>query len=261
MVVALSVASVSGSALAGVGSNPQCQAGNAACVPVVVQEMTNRFEPLASTCSHEAVFALLYLRTTEMFGATLSTIGYGNPASVVREDAQFADYYFTAYDRYHAGQSVPEAWRIAFDAAKQHSVTSLGNAMLGMNAHIRRDLAFTLYDLYVQGHPVSYADHMKVNDFLAQVDATDEIRDRFDDDYDQLDLSQISLPVIIAWRQIAWNNYIALRNAWGPAGRAIVAAGIEADATTNALSIVALNSYGLGSSAERDAYCASTGGH
>ena len=247
-------------ARAGVASQPSCQAGEPACVEQVIQAMTSRFDPLASVCSHNAIFALLYLRTTEVFADTLATLGYGNVARVVREDAQFADYYFTAYDRYQAGQSVPEAWRIAFDAARNRSVTSLGNAMLGMNAHIRRDLAFTLYDLYVQGKPVSYADHLKVNDFLAQVDVTDEIRDRFDPSYDQLDLSQISIVVIASWRQIAWNNYILLRNAWGPAGRAVVAAAIEADATANAAAIVVANRYGFGNSSARDTYCAAPGG-
>ena len=259
-VAAFVVASLSLPADAGVGSNPLCQAGEAACVPVVVTEMTNRFDPIAASCSHDAVFSLLYLRTTETFRDTLSSISYGDKARVVREDAQFADYYTVAYDRFHNGQSVPEAWRIAFSAAQNRSVTSLGNALLGMNAHIRRDLAFTLYDLYAQGKPVSYSDHLKVNDFLAQVDVADEIRDRFDPTFDQLDISQISIVVIAAWRQIAWNNYLALKSAWGPAGRAIVAAAIEADAATNAAVIVAANGYGFGSSADRDAYCAATGG-
>jgi hypothetical protein len=134
-------------------------------------------------------------------------------------------------------------------------VTSLGNALLGMNAHIRRDLAFTLYDLYTQGKPVSYSDHNKVNNFLAQVDVSDEIRDRFDPTFDSLDISQISIVVIAAWRQIAWDNYLALKSAWGPVGRAIVAASIEADAALNADAIIATNSYVFGDSSERDAYC------
>ena len=39
---------------------------------------------------------------------------------------------------------VPEAWRIAFDAADHETVATLGDILLGMNAHISRDLPFAL---------------------------------------------------------------------------------------------------------------------
>ena len=37
------------------------------CIDKVVREMTKRFEPLASSCNHDAIFALTYLRVTEEY--------------------------------------------------------------------------------------------------------------------------------------------------------------------------------------------------
>jgi hypothetical protein len=68
-----------------------CQVGDAVCVRFVLREMNKRFRKLAKDCDHDAIFALLYKRTTEKFGETLATIGYDDPAAVVREDALFAD--------------------------------------------------------------------------------------------------------------------------------------------------------------------------
>ena len=100
-----------------------CQVGDAKCVRFVLREMNKRFRTLAKDCDHDALFALLYLRTTEQFGDTLDTIGDDDPASVVREDALFADYYFQAYDAYHRGRGyVPPAWQIAFTAAQERTV-------------------------------------------------------------------------------------------------------------------------------------------
>src|SRR4029434_7705173 len=53
-----------------------CQVGAPVCVRFVLREMHKRFRTLAQDCDHDAVFALLYQRTTEKFGETLATIGY-----------------------------------------------------------------------------------------------------------------------------------------------------------------------------------------
>ena len=63
-----------------------------------------------------------------------------------REDAIFAGYYFTALADWMNGNSaaVPPAWRIAFSSADGRSVTGSGDLLLGMNAHVNRDLPFVL---------------------------------------------------------------------------------------------------------------------
>ena len=52
-----------------------CQEGRLHCTHFVIQEMERRFRHLAKDCDHNAIFSLLYLRTTEKFRDTLSSIG------------------------------------------------------------------------------------------------------------------------------------------------------------------------------------------
>ncbi len=234
-----------------------CRQGAIECVSLVIREMTRRFDALARRCDHDAIFALVYLRTTEAYRDTVDSIGYDDVASVTREDALFADYYFRAFDAYHSGPdhpghgSVPPAWQIAFDSADAGALSAQGNAFLGVSAHIQRDLPFVLYDLYTQGHAVSYEDHTLVNEFLAQVDVAPEIVARFDPTYPLG--SDISL--IAAWRETAFRNFERLRDAT-PVERIVIAAEIEYSAALFAQNIVASTAYPPGSSSsERDAYC------
>jgi hypothetical protein len=235
-----------------------CQQGQPHCAHFVIQEMERRFRHLAKDCDHDAIFSLLYLRTTEKFRDTLGAIGYGDPASIIRQDAVFADFYFRAYDAYHGGEgSVPPAWRIAFEAADQRRVTAAGNSLLGINAHVQRDLPFTLFDLDQQGRPVSHADHTLVNNFLAQVMVDAEIAERFDPTFDDNSDPDALLQLVFAWRELAFVNYLRLRNAPTAEARAIVAAEIEGFAAAVAAGIIQQTAYPPGSdSSSRDAFCA-----
>jgi hypothetical protein len=235
-----------------------CQEGRPHCAHFVIQEMERRFRHLAKDCDHDAIFSLLYLRTTEKFRDTLSSIGYDDPASIVRQDALFADYYFRAYDAHHRGEGfVPPAWQIAFTAAGQRSVTAAGNTLLGINAHVQRDLPFTLFDLDQQGFPVSHADHTLVNNFLAQVMVDAEIAGRFDPTFDDNSDPAALLQLLFAWRELAFTNYLRLRNAATPEARVAVAAEIEGFAAAVAAGIVQQTAYPPGAdSSSRDAFCA-----
>src|SRR4029450_1867401 len=44
-----------------------CVAGRGQGVDQVVREMTKRLDPLASSCDHDAIFSLTYLRVTEEY--------------------------------------------------------------------------------------------------------------------------------------------------------------------------------------------------
>src|SRR5262245_20859088 len=78
-----------------------CQLGQPHCAHFVIQEMERRYRKIAKDCDHNAIFSLIYLRTTEKFRDTLDSTGYNDPSSILRQDAIFADYYFRAYDAYH----------------------------------------------------------------------------------------------------------------------------------------------------------------
>jgi uncharacterized protein DUF5995 len=236
----------------GVSASAECQAGASECVDQVIHEMKRRFKPLARRCDHDAIFALVYLRTTETYRDTADSIGYADVASVTREDSLFADYYLRAYDAYHHGRgNVPPAWQIAFDTAAARSQSAQGDAFLGVSAHIQRDLPFVLYQLYTEGHPISHEDHTLVNDFLAQVDVAPEIIERFDPTYPPgSDISQIE-----AWRETAFQNFERLRDA-SAVERVVIAAEIEYSAAVFAQNVVAATAYPPGqSSQERDQYC------
>ena len=235
-----------------------CQEGQPHCTHFVIQEMERRFRHLAKDCDHDAIFSLLYLRTTEKFRDTLNSIGYGDPASIVRQDALFADLYFRAFDAYREGEGfVPPAWQIAFAAAGQRRVTAAGNALLGINAHVQRDLPFTLFDLDQRGFPVSHADHTLVNNFLAQVMVDAEIAGRFDPTFDDNSDPDALLQLIFAWRELAFVNYLRLRNAPTADARMAVAAEIEGFAAAVAAGIVQQTAYPPGAdSSSRDAFCA-----
>ena len=107
--------------------------------------MQRRFEPLADSCDHDSIFALTYLRTTEEYRRTIEDPTFFDDTSFVNhEDAVFARYYFDAFDAWHAGRPTPRAWAIAFRAASDRSVPAAGNLLLGINAHVQRDLPLVL---------------------------------------------------------------------------------------------------------------------
>ena len=105
--------------------------------------MHRRLAPLAARCDHDALFAQMYLRTTEAFWAAARAGRFRHRAAMAHLDAWFARYYLDARDTWHAGRraSVSQAWQVAFRASAARSVRGMGDLLLGMNAHISRDLA------------------------------------------------------------------------------------------------------------------------
>jgi uncharacterized protein DUF5995 len=184
-------------------------------------------------------------------------------------DAVFAKYFTDAYYSYQAGDrgSVPAAWLTAFDAARDKKVTATGDLLLGINAHVNRDLPFVLAAMGLvrpdgqSGKP----DFDKADEFLdAASDAMmAELAARFDptvdDSDDPLGVSYGSvMQLLTTMREAAWRNAEALVTAPTPAARSLVAAKIESDASSFARLIVAATSYTppLTSTTARDAYCA-----
>jgi hypothetical protein len=253
-------------------SADDCIAGRIQCVNKVIREMTRRFDRLAAACDHNAVFALTYLRTTEEYKRAATTPGFfEDPRFVNHEDAVFAAYYFEAYDDWAAGRTseVPKAWRVALDAAQQRQVSGSGNMMLGLSAHINRDLPYVLagIGLVKPDGSTRKTDHDKVNHFLNLVTepVIAELARRFDPTADDGNVpgtydETATLQLVVAWREQAWRNAELLVNAPTAAARALVEQQIESDAYAKALALKAATAYGLfESSAARDAHCAAYG--
>jgi hypothetical protein len=215
------------------------------------------------------VFALTYLRTTEEFRRTIddpssfSDVGY-----MIREDALFASFYFDAYDAWKAGRSadVPQAWKIAFDAARSAEVTGLGDALLGISAHVNRDLPFIIerVDLVTPDGTSREADHDRINGVLGRVigpmmaeaarrlDPTIADRQVGGQTFDDAQ----ALQFIVGWRDTAWANAEKLVAAPTPAARAAVAAEIETEAATTSRGLRAATSSTLPEDVTaRDDYC------
>jgi hypothetical protein len=246
-------------------SADDCKSGKLNCVDAVVREMTKRFDRLAAACDHDAVFSLAYLRTTEEYRRATTTPGFfSDPNFVNHEDVVFARYYFDAFDAWHRGDvaQTPPAWQVALGAADRREVDANTNALLGINAHINRDLPFVLWEIgLVKPDGTSRkADHDKVNEFLNRVSFYPEANRRFDPTLPTDDGPAGGIHVIVSWREQAWRNAERLRAAEDdPAQLALVKQSIEQSALGEALAIKESGTYGplsRSSAASRDAYCA-----
>ncbi len=247
-----------------------CADGSLSCVDTTISNMINRFTPLAAGCAHSAVFSLAYLRTTEEYRRAAAQPGFfADVAYVTTEDTMFAGEYFDAYDAWARGDiaQVPRAWQIAFDAADTSAVSGAGDLLLGMNAHVNRDLPYVLaaLGLVTPDGASRKPDHDKVNVFLNQVvePLLDELAARFDPSTNDLStplgISWTALMQILeTWRESAWTNAERLVRAQTPQDWATVANQIEATAATTAATVKATYAYHppLTSSTSRDSYCA-----
>src|SRR5687768_3354991 len=227
-----------------------CKSGKIQCVDKVVREMTRRFDGLAASCDHDTMFAMAYLRTTEECRRAALTPGFFSDTPFINfEDAVFARYYFQAYDDWHSGDraSVPPAWRVALEAADEKSVDGGTNVLLGISAHINRDLAYVLWDIgLVKPDGTSRKpDHDKVNEFLNRVLFYSEASRRFDPSLPQDGASPGAINVIIGWREQAWRNAERLAAAeHDPLQLALVKESIEDFAHAEALALKTSGLYG-----------------
>jgi hypothetical protein len=247
--------------------NNICNSGKPQCVDKVAAEMEKRLKPLSDSCSHNALFSLLYLDVTYHIGDAVRTAGYFQvPGVISHEDALFASYYFNAFDAWYKGNpaAAPGAWQVAFQAADDKSVQGLGDVLLGMNAHINNDLPFVLYrmGLFNSDGSSRKPDHDKVNSVLfdAYDDAAVDSARRFDPSMAPSTApgsGEISIQSVVGWREEAWRNAERLAAASSDAERALIGAQISQAATLEAQAIKAAYSNGPGqTSADRDAYCA-----
>ncbi len=242
-----------------------CSYGGPKCVEATISQMRARFEPLGRACDHNAAFALTYLRTTQTYQWASNQPGFfADVRWVNREDVLFARYYFDAYDAWAAGRRdlVPGAWLVAFDAARDRRVTGAGNVLLGISAHVNRDLPYVLaaMGLTRPDGTSRKPDHDKINDVLRMTldPLLAELSSRFDRHGVPTGLSSFAVGVITDWREKAWHNAERLVAAPDPSARALVAADIDAAARTQADQFAALLSYlpPLTTSKPRDAHCA-----
>ncbi len=252
-------------------ANP-CQAGRAECVAAVVAEMEARFAQLG--CAHTAPFAFTYLEMTRGVETHVTRSDFfADPAALAHFDALFAEFYFEAIDNWRAGRHahVPAAWQVAFAAADDRRASAPADILLGMNAHISRDLAYTVAAL-TEARPAATdrsedaADFSRVDEVIATVQPSvvEGAAARFDPGIaslermlapaeDEVDATRL----IGLWRARAFELGRRLATAEDEATRDAVAAEIERGSLASAaliLNLEASRSLGLPPD-QRDAYC------
>lgn len=221
-----------------------CADGAPGCVQETLAEMRRRLAALDAACDHRALFLRNYLTVTEQY--TQLRPGYfQDDRWLAHEDAVFAKLYFDAFDAHAEGRrgDVPEAWRIAFDAARDKQVEGAGDLLLGINAHVQRDMPFMLAGLGLVGPDgrSRKPDHDAMNavlnasydDVYRRATAMDDPRLAFYDPPGPID-GLLAFQMVAAWREGVWRNAERLVHARTAAERAQVAESIERQAALTA---------------------------
>jgi hypothetical protein len=236
-------------------SENDCVAGRARCLDLIIREMRREFEPLARSCSHNAPFALAYWRITESYGEARKQPGYFQNLPV--------------FNHWKKGNraAVPLAWQIPFDAAAGKQVSGTGNLLMGVNAHVNRDLAFVMAatGLLAPDGSSKKPDFDKVNILINTMvePLLAEAAARFDPSISSgpspLGAAYtLNSELIATWREQAWRNAESLVSAPTTEARATVAQQIETNAVAQANLYKTAMAYTppLSTTETRDRFCA-----
>ena len=219
-------------------------------------------------CDHRAVFTTTYLLLTQEIKRYLKRPAFFDDRRyLIWEVTQFSNFYFRALENDRAGRPVPEAWRIAFDAADSDGANAGQDMLLGINAHVQRDMAYVVAEMGVRtpSGASRKPDHDRVNQILnsAYERIVREIGERYDPllfttnaSWNPLD-NIAGLEAVKGWREGVWRNAERLLTARTDAERSLVEATIEGNAATWARLMAAPQAPGY--RAQRDAYCAAAG--
>lgn len=250
------------------GGVPGCRTPTMACIDGEIAAMDTVRRSFG--CDHRAVFATTYeLLTIQLRDTMLADPHvFDDPAWVIGEDVTFANLYFTAVVNYEQGKPVAPAWQVAFDNAATGNDNAVEDMLLGINAHVQRDMPFMMAAVglhYPDGASRKH-DHDALNAILndAYASVTNTITQRFDPIEGFIAPSSL-LPLGYAvnlagdqlvelWREEVWRNAERMLNATTATQLAGVQSSIETNAVTWARGIAAIQVPGY--RAIRDAYCA-----
>ena len=246
------------------GPVPGCERPTPSCIDLEVTRLRDFRRRLG--CDHRAVFATTYLVLTLTLRETLrgDPHFFADARYLYTEDALFADYYFRTVSDHAAGRPVPRAWKIAFDTAGRGGANAAQDMLLGINAHVQRDMPFVMAQLGLHRPDGSSRkrDHDRVNEVLQRayepvVQAVARTYDPFVS-VSNAGASPVDnvagLEMVKGWREGVWRNAERLLNATTAAQRQAVANSIELNAAGWARSIASGRVPGY--RARRDAYCA-----
>ncbi len=235
-------------------SVPNCRRARMRCIDVEIRRL--RRQQRRWGCDHRAVFATTYLELTKELRRVLRErpdfLRY--PKYLYVEDALFANVYFDAIRDAERGRPVPEAWRIAFEAAESKDLNAAQDMLLGINAHVQNDMPFVLAALGLRARDGGSRkdDHDAINEVLdsSYANVVRAVRDRFDP---QVGLTNseatpaddvLGLELVKGWREMVWRNAERLLNAENDAQREQVADQIQSNAANWARGVAAVEQKG-----------------
>ncbi|CAN5611213.1 hypothetical protein BH10ACT11_BH10ACT11_02950 [soil metagenome] len=245
---------------------PHCRKATSKCIDTEIRRLKALRDRLG--CDHRGVFATTYLELTRQLRrdqrAGLIEGHYISPSYLYREDALFANVYFKIFRANNRGEPIPQAWRIAFDAADDGNYFGAQDMLLGINAHVQNDMPFVLaaQGLHTRSGASRKPDHDRFNQTLNRAfgPVVAAVRKRFDPSLDLTNPPSVPLDdvagiqLVRGWREVVWRNAERLLNAKTKAEYNQVASSIEQYAAANATALSALFPPGYGTT--RDAYCA-----
>jgi Family of unknown function (DUF5995) len=245
------------------GPVPRCARPTMRCVDGTLRIMRRWRARLG--CDHRAVFDTTYTLLTEEIRRALREPGFfADRRYLIWEVTQFSNFYFRTLENDRAGRPVPEAWRIAFEAADSDGANAGQDMLLGINAHVQRDMPYVVASLGVRtpSGASRKPDHDRANEVLnrAYERIVREVAERYDPllfttnaSWNPLD-NIAGLEAVKGWREGVWRNAERLLTARTDAERSLVEATVEGNAAAWAQLMAAPQAPGY--RAQRDAYCA-----
>ncbi|GAB3031918.1 DUF5995 family protein [Natronobiforma cellulositropha] len=177
---------------------------------------------LREQCDRRSVFLTIYAEMTDAVRKDLDNDVFNDPEWVRAYLVEFADWYRRALLAYETGrfEEVPHPWRVSFEAPANESTLYVQDALLGINAHINYDLAYTLAAVGLQpNRREKLEDHNEINRTLnrlidvvlaelANVYAADGYA-RVSEVLGSLDHAFVLLSMAES-RRLAWQNAVSL---------------------------------------------------
>ncbi len=155
---------------------------------VSVDDILNRYTLLESAFAEHGdargIFVAMLRVVTEDAARALDDAYFENAGWTNEFLKSFNNLYREALLEYELGHfdRVPEAWRVAFDAAADTRVSVFTHALLGIHAHVNHDLPFAIAEVAPESERSDrYEDFLRTNTFLiGTIDVIEDLVAQFD---------------------------------------------------------------------------------
>ncbi|AFL82747.1 hypothetical protein Belba_0076 [Belliella baltica DSM 15883] len=139
-----------------------------------IDDVILRMDQIVSECtlkeSRIGYFAILYRQVTIRIKEGINNQEFEDNPRMEKLDVIFAKRFIDAYESYHAGTTLTQSWKLAFDSSKSTSHIVLQHLLLGINAHINLDLGIAAVES-VNGQNIHSIlnNFNKINEILSEL--------------------------------------------------------------------------------------------